>query len=181
MDDPIPIHIWAALIGLSGLLIKENREHEVGREMCWGVTRGDSGRGWGMNMIKIHCNMYEIFKEWRQIILMPHLFSEDLYVFSKFHVAISLTHPLTEWVVSVVFNMAKECEQWPCSPHLSHHLLVSETWGLVHTMTWVNFTCRNPHRNGSTLKWLQIVWLMSQILGHPSCLTCPLVYLQPDR
>lgn len=62
MDDPIPIHIWAALIGLSGLL-KESREHEVGREMCWGVTRGDAGRGWGMNMIKIHCNMYEIFKE----------------------------------------------------------------------------------------------------------------------
>ena len=34
MDGPTPMHIWAALTGLSGLS-KKKTEKKVGREMCW--------------------------------------------------------------------------------------------------------------------------------------------------
>lgn len=52
VDGPTPMHIWAALTGLSGLS-KKKTEKKVGREMCW-KDMGELEEGMGINMIIFH-------------------------------------------------------------------------------------------------------------------------------
>ena len=53
VNGPTPMHIWAALTGLSGLS-KKKTEKKVGREMCW-KDMGELEEGMGINISFYAC------------------------------------------------------------------------------------------------------------------------------